>query len=127
MKIAMADARDRYEAASPMSVVTDAAPPFLIVQGTGDTIVPPVEAKVFADVLRGVSRRPLTLLEVHHAQHAFDLLASLRTRAVLEHVVAFCERVVAKQPGSAGATERLAVVAGGDAEAAADVQPEVGR
>ena len=53
MKIAMADARDRYEAASPMSVATDAAPPFLVVQGTGDTIVPPVEARVFAEVLAG--------------------------------------------------------------------------
>ena len=126
MKIAMADARDRYEAASPMSVATDAAPPFLIVQGTGDTIVPPVEARVFAEVLEGVSRQPVTLLQVPHAQHAFDLFASLRTRAVLQHVVTFCEGVVADERGSAGATERLAVVAGGDAETAADVQPEVG-
>jgi acetyl esterase/lipase len=130
MKIAMADARDRYEAASPMSVATDAAPPFLLVQGTSDTLVPPVEARVFAEVLRGVSRQPVTLLEVPHAQHAFDLLASLRTRAVLQHVVAFCEATAGSAGeaavASAGAAERLAVVAGGDAEAAADVQSEVG-
>lgn len=127
MKVAMADARDRYEAASPMSVATDAAPPFLLVQGTGDTIVPPVEAAAFAEVLRGISREPVTLLEVPRAQHAFDLFASLRTRAVIQHVVRFCEEVVGRsRTGSAGAAERLAVVAGGDAEAPSDVQPEVG-
>ena len=125
MKIAMADARDRYEAASPMSVATDAAPPFLVVQGTGDTIVPPVEARVFAEVLQSVSRQPVTLLQVPHAQHAFDLLASPRTRAVLQHVIKFCEGVVTSA-GSAGAAERLAVVARGDAEPPTDVEPEVG-
>ena len=96
MKVRLADARDRYEAASPMSVITSAAPPFLVVQGTADTLVPPAEATVFAEVLRATSQQPVSLLEVPHAQHAFDLLPSPRTRAVLQHVVAFCEKVVAQ-------------------------------
>lgn len=95
MKVPMAEARERYQAASPMSVVSADAPPFLIVQGTSDTIVPPVEATVFTDVLRATSHQPVTLLAVQHAQHSFDLLPSPRTRAVLQHVVAFCEGVAA--------------------------------
>ncbi len=108
MKATLADARERYERASPMSAITADAPPFLVVQGTGDTLVPPSESELFVQLLRQTSKAPTRLLEVAHAQHAFDSLPSLRTCAALETVVAFCESVTAATTSAApGDAERL--------------------
>ncbi|MBP0454215.1 alpha/beta hydrolase [Kitasatospora sp. RG8] len=73
----------------PSTHVTADAPPFLLVHGDHDTIVPVTVARRFADDLRAVSAGPVVYAELPGAQHAFDLFHSLRNEAVVDAVEAF--------------------------------------
>jgi dipeptidyl aminopeptidase/acylaminoacyl peptidase len=57
--------------ASPMSYVTPAAPPFLLIHGTADTVVPYVQSEVLAQALStaGVTAQ---LVPVKDADHIFN-------------------------------------------------------
>lgn len=70
---------ERYRAVSPIDRVHDASPPFLIVHGTRDTLVPPGEGEQFVEVLR-TAGRPVDYVPVYGAQHAFDALSSITSR-----------------------------------------------
>jgi acetyl esterase/lipase len=83
MKKRLDEAREEFERASPMSQVRADAPPFLVVHGTRDTIVPVGEARLFVDLLRATSRAPVAYAEVPGAQHAFEVFPSERTAHVL--------------------------------------------
>ena len=89
MKATLADAPDRFEAASPMTRVSADAPPFMIVHGTNDTLVPVAEARLFAKLLRAVTRACVVYAEVPGAQHAFEVLPSIRTVHVVRGVERF--------------------------------------
>jgi dipeptidyl aminopeptidase/acylaminoacyl peptidase len=54
-----------------MSYVTPAAPPFLLIHGTADTVVPYVQSEVLAQALSnaGVSAQ---LVPIKDAEHIFD-------------------------------------------------------
>jgi acetyl esterase/lipase len=56
--------------ASPVSYVGRHAPPFLIMQGDEDTVVPPGQSRELADQLRRAGNSP-TLVMVRGAQHEF--------------------------------------------------------
>lgn len=75
--------RDAWERASPMALVHRDAPPFLLIHGTHDSLVPIDEARAFARTLRAVSEQPVALVEFEGAQHAFEVFPSART--VLAH------------------------------------------
>lgn len=77
----VSDAPTRYDAVSPICRVTEAAPPFLLVHGTRDTLVPIAEAEQFAEVL-SEHGRPAALMRVPGAQHAFDAVSSPTSRTV---------------------------------------------
>ncbi|MEX2279344.1 MAG: alpha/beta hydrolase, partial [Acidimicrobiia bacterium] len=62
----------KFRAASPLDQVGADAPPFLVIHGTHDSLVPPGEARAFVEALRKDSRSDVTYLEVEGAQHAFD-------------------------------------------------------
>jgi acetyl esterase/lipase len=79
---------DRYRAASPIDLVRGNAPPFLVVHGTHDSLVPPIEGRHFAEALRAAGA-PVELLEVPGAQHGFDAVSSPRSRAVAGRVAEF--------------------------------------
>ena len=87
------DARypEDYRAASPISRVTADAPPFLVVHGRNDTLVPVVEARAFVDRLREVAKNPIVYAEIPGAQHAFDIFPSFRSAGVLRGVARFLE------------------------------------
>jgi len=85
---------------SPLQVIHPEAPPFLIVHGVLDTLVPLERARAFADRLRAVSRRPVVYAEIPGAQHSFDVFESIRFHAVTDAIVRFAELV----SGSHGAT-----------------------
>lgn len=70
---------DRYRAVSPIDLVHADSPPFLLVHGTRDTLVPPGEGEQFAAVLRDAGR-PVEWVPVHGAEHAFDALSSITSR-----------------------------------------------
>lgn len=86
----MADAPDRYRQASPIDQVRGDAPPFLVVHGTSDSLVPIAEAEFFVEALRGVGA-PVEFLPVRRAQHAFDVLGGVRTRALAVRIEHFLE------------------------------------
>jgi acetyl esterase/lipase len=71
-----------FRAASPLDQVHPEAPPFLVVHGSHDSLVPPREARVFVEALAAVSRQEVRYLEVEGAQHAFDAVNSPRSRRV---------------------------------------------
>ncbi len=95
MKASLEESRDDYEAASPMSRIHPNAPPFLIIHGTHDTLVPVEEARQFAKMLREVSHEPVVYAEIPGAQHAFEIFPSLRADLVLKGVERYLNWAVA--------------------------------
>lgn len=93
MKVSAALHPEVFVAASPTSRVGPEAPPFFVLHGTNDTLVPVAVARQFVRQLRLVSRSSVAYAELPLAQHAFDVLASLRCRATTAGVVAFLEAV----------------------------------
>ena len=85
----ISEAQELLDRASPMSRVSDRAPPFLIIHGTHDTLVPVEQARLFVDLLRGASREPVAYAEIPGAQHAFEVFASARTGHVVRGVSRF--------------------------------------
>ena len=81
-----------YESASPIARVQD-APPFLVVHGRNDTLVPVEEARLLVERLRAVSSEPVLYLELPGTQHAFDVFPSIRSDHVVRAVARFCELV----------------------------------
>jgi acetyl esterase/lipase len=81
--------REAFDRASPMSHVHPGAPPFLVIHGTHDTLVPVEEARYFVRLLRERSRAPVGYLELPQAQHAFEVFTSVRTAHVVRGVARF--------------------------------------
>jgi acetyl esterase/lipase len=82
-----------FEAASPLYRVHPDAPPFFVIHGVNDTLVPVAEARRFAAALRSVSKSPVLYAELPHTQHAFDVLPSIRSAQAVAAVVRFLEAV----------------------------------
>jgi acetyl esterase/lipase len=82
-----------FEEASPLRRVNGDAPPFFVVHGTHDTLVPVAEARRFVAALRAVSTAPVLYAELPYTQHAFDVLPSVRSAHAVAAVVRFLERV----------------------------------
>ena len=91
MKATMSDDRPLFEQASPDRRVTADAPPMFVCHGVNDTLVPIAVARYFVDRLREVSRAPVAYVELPRAQHAFDVLASIRCRHTTMGAVRFLE------------------------------------
>ncbi|MDT4911586.1 MAG: hypothetical protein QOC66_714 [Pseudonocardiales bacterium] len=82
---------DDFRAASPLFRITPEAPPFLVVHGRNDTLVPVREARDFVARLRETAKSPVAYAEIPGAQHAFDIFPSLRSAGVLRGVARFLE------------------------------------
>ncbi|HEX5672005.1 MAG TPA: alpha/beta hydrolase [Acidimicrobiia bacterium] len=95
-----------YRSASPIDQVHPDAPPFLVVHGTHDSLVPIGESRLFVEAMREVGGR-VELVEVHGAQHAFDALGGVRTRALAAVIREFLDRAVSgrHQPPTRGIME----------------------
>jgi acetyl esterase/lipase len=91
MKLPREGNQQAYRQASPLYRVHRDAPPFMIIHGDSDTLVPVEQGRVFADKLREVSVNPVVYAEISGAQHAFDMFASVRS----EHVKQGVERFLA--------------------------------
>jgi acetyl esterase/lipase len=90
LKRKLADDAPAFAAASPMDLVRSDAPPTMIVQGSNDTLVPPAEARYFAELLRGVSSSPVVYAELKGAQHAFEVFRSVRALHAVQGAGRFC-------------------------------------
>ncbi len=92
-----------FRAASPTFRVHPGAPPFFVLQGRTDTLVPVESARAFVAALRAVSAAPVAYAELPYAQHAFDVLASLRCQATTAGVASFLDGVRAARAASPAA------------------------
>jgi len=91
----------QYQAVSPLSRINADAPPFLIIHGDKDSLVPVAYARLFAGKLREVSKQPVAYAEIADAQHAFDMFPSLRSEHVkqgVERFLAYLYSQYLKQP-----------------------------
>jgi acetyl esterase/lipase len=82
-----------FEAASPILRLRPDAPPFFVIHGRNDTLIPVADAREFAHELRTVSRAPVLYAELPYTQHAFDVLPSVRSAHMVAAVVRFLEGV----------------------------------
>jgi acetyl esterase/lipase len=101
MKTTQAEHPEIFRDASPTQRVHAEAPPFFVLHGQNDTLVPVDVARTFVSSLRAVSKAPVAYAELPLAQHAFDVLASLRCQATTAGVAAFLDAARA-----AGASDR---------------------
>ncbi len=105
MKATFADSPELFEQASPDHRVTDSAPPMLVFHGVNDTLVPLEVARHFVAELRLHSPSPVAAVEVPRAQHAFDVLASIRCRHTTMGAVRFLEAMRVRADRLASAPE----------------------
>jgi acetyl esterase/lipase len=89
MKAALEEAREAYEQASPMSRVGAHAPPFFVIHGDRDTMVPVEEARRFSALMREAIPGRVAYAEIPGAQHAFEIFPSVRTTLVIQGVERF--------------------------------------
>ncbi|MFI0444643.1 alpha/beta hydrolase fold domain-containing protein [Actinomadura sp. 6N118] len=77
---------DAFAKASPVNYLRSDAPPFFVIHGSHDSLIPVAEARRFVDKLRDVSESPVIYAEMKGGQHAFDVFPSYRTARVVEGV-----------------------------------------
>jgi acetyl esterase/lipase len=90
--------RHIYLDASPLRYVRADAPPFFVLHGTDDSLIPVVEAREFVEELRAVSKSPVAYAELPYAQHAFDIFGSPRAHQSAEAVARFLSWVYVTNP-----------------------------
>ncbi|BBX58129.1 Carboxylesterase NlhH [Mycobacterium shottsii] len=94
------DHREVFVDASPIHHVRADAPPFFVLHGQDDSLIPVVEAREFVEELRAVSKSPVAYAELPNAQHAFDIFGSPRAHKASEAVARFLSWVyVTNGPG----------------------------
>jgi acetyl esterase/lipase len=69
---------DVFRDSSPITHVSPDAPPFFVLHGRNDSLVPVEQARSFTARLREVSKAPVAYAELPYAQHAFDVFGSAR-------------------------------------------------
>ncbi len=89
MKERYADKPELFELASPISHVHRGAPPFFVLHGENDSVIPTVQARAFCDALREAGADTVGYAELPNAHHAFDLFATVRSRLAADAVADF--------------------------------------
>lgn len=112
LKTGIEESPEVWDQASPMSWVGPDAPPFMVVHGANDTLVPVEQARSFAAMLRDASKEPVVYAELPGAQHAFEIFDSNRTFAAVGAVHRFLAAVRARE----GHDARSGVEVGADGQ-----------
>jgi dipeptidyl aminopeptidase/acylaminoacyl peptidase len=107
------DNRQLFEDASPIFRVHRNAPPFFILHGENDDVVPHTQARAFAGALREAGARTVSYAEIPNAHHAFDTIATLRCQMAAEAVAAFLGIVYGRHVAARGRRRRVAVRSAG--------------
>lgn len=94
IKAFLDDEPGRFAEASPLDHVHPGAPPFLVVHGDRDNLVPVDDTRLFVERLRAVSRSAVAYAELEGAHHAFELFPSFRAAHVTEGAEQFLQTVV---------------------------------
>ena len=80
-----------WDICSPLSHVSENAPPMFVIQGTHDSLVWVEEARTFVSALQRESKQPVIYGELPGAQHAFEVFHSVRTDHTVNAVADFLE------------------------------------
>jgi acetyl esterase/lipase len=94
MKATLAQDPELYRLASPVDQIGEDAPPFFIIHGANDTLIPVQEARRFAALLREKGRAPVAYAELPGTQHAFEVFRSIRAAEVVPRVEVFLDAVL---------------------------------
>ena len=89
MKERYADRPELFEMASPISHVHRDAPPFFVLHGENDSVIPSVQARAFSGALRDAGASNVCYAELPNAHHAFDLFSTVRSRYAANAVADF--------------------------------------
>jgi acetyl esterase/lipase len=82
-----------FRDASPIARIHPDAPPFLVIHGSGDTVIPVAQARSFVERLRSISRSVVGYVELPGAGHGFDMTDGARTGATSTAVGLFLGQV----------------------------------
>lgn len=89
-----------YRAASPLARISPQAPPFFVVHGDADSVIPVAQARAFVERLGRVATAPVGYLELTGAQHGFDLFDGARTESVCITVERFLDTTYRRHAAS---------------------------
>lgn len=106
------DHREMFEAASPTLRAHRDAPPFFILHGENDAVVPRSQAQKFHGALRTAGARTVALAEMPNAHHAFDTIATLRCQLAAEAVASFLGIVYGRHVARSGRRRLVSRTAG---------------
>jgi acetyl esterase/lipase len=95
-KLRRAELQEAFRAASPITYISPDAPPFFVLHGRNDSLIPVEQARAFNKRLREVSRQPVAYAELPFAQHAFDIFGSTRAGHAAVAVEQFLAEIYAK-------------------------------
>ena len=82
-----------FRRASPIARTHADAPPFLVIHGSADTVIPVQQARDFVTTLRSVSRAVVGYVELPGAGHGFDMTDGARTGATATAIGLFLNDV----------------------------------
>jgi acetyl esterase/lipase len=82
-----------FRKASPIARVHKDAPPFLVIHGTGDGVIPVEQARSFVERLRAVSHSVVSYVELPGAGHAFDMIDGARTGSMATAIGLFLNQI----------------------------------
>lgn len=100
LKARYAEEPGRFTEASPISYVHRDAPPFFVLHGEKDQLVPRGQARAFCAALRGVGAATVAYAELANAHHAFDITPTVRSRLAANAVADFLGVVYGRQTSS---------------------------
>jgi acetyl esterase/lipase len=100
-KLSRTHISEPFRIASPITHVSEDAPPFFVLHGTNDSLIPVEQARSFTARLAEISRQPVVYAELPYAQHAFDIFGSARAAHAAVAVEQFLAEMYAKRPVSA--------------------------
>jgi acetyl esterase/lipase len=84
---------DIFRKASPIAQVHPDAPPFLVIHGSGDSVIPVAQARSFVERLRAVSRSVVSYIELPGAGHGFDMTDGARTGSAATAIGLFLNQI----------------------------------
>jgi acetyl esterase/lipase len=89
MQARYADDPQLFESASPITRVHRRAPPFFVLHGENDSVIPSMQARAFCAALRQARAPTVCYTELPNAHHAFDTFGTVRSRLVADAVADF--------------------------------------
>ncbi len=96
-KLRRPEIEEAFRAASPITYISPEAPPFFVLHGTNDSLIPVEQGRAFSKRLREVSRQPVAYAEMPFAQHAFDIFGSSRAAHAAVAVEQFLAEIYSRR------------------------------